>query len=162
MNPAPPTGERGDERKGGVKIAIGADHGGYKLKQALIQHLKKKRHKVIDAGAFSEESCDYPLFAKNVSKLVSAKKVKMGMLICKSGLGMSIAANRAKGIRAALCHNVEMAKSSRRHNDANILVIGAKYVKKGIAKRMSDVFVKEKFSGGRHLRRINMIDRSIN
>lgn len=145
-----------------MRIAIGADHGGYKLKQALMQYLKKKRHKVIDTGTFSEESCDYPLFAKNVSKLVSAKKVKMGMLICKSGLGMSIAANRTKGIRAALCHNLEMTKFSRQHNDANILVIGAKYVKKDLAKRMSDVFVKEKFSRGRHLRRINMIDRSRN
>ena len=143
-----------------MKIAIGADHGGYKLKQLLMPYLRRKRYSVIDLGTYSEERCDYPIFVKRATKLLLNKKVKMGILICKSGLGMSMAANRTKGIRAALCHNVKMARTSRQHNDANILVLGANYVKENLAKRMCDVFLNGKFLGGRHARRVKQIDRS--
>ncbi len=141
-----------------MEIAIGADHGGYKLKEALIVYLRKQGHSVFDEGAFSDKSCDYPEFARRVVKLVLARKAKMGILICKTGLGMSMAANRVKGIRAALCHNARMVKSSRQHNNANILVFGANYTKKTQAKGMCDVFLKEKFLGGRHARRIRKME----
>ena len=142
-----------------MKIAIGADHGGYKLKETLAAYLKKKRHSVRDTGTFSEESCDYPKFAKATVKLILTKKAKSGILICKSGLGMSMAANRYKGIRAALCHGVKAAKLSRLHNDANILVLGTGFVKKDRAKHICDVFLNNKFLGGRHARRVRKIER---
>ena len=142
-----------------MKIAIGADHGGYKLKKALIVYLKKTKHNILDAGTFSEARCDYPRFAGQVAKSISTKRAKMGILICKSGLGMTMAANRIKGIRAALCHNIGMVKSSRQHNNANILVLGANYLKEDLAKRMCGTFIKTKFLGGRHTRRVRMIER---
>ncbi len=141
-----------------MKIVIGSDHGGYKLKNSLIIYLSKKQHAIFDVGAFSDESCDYPDFAKRAARILLQKKSKRGILICKSGLGMSMAANRIKGIRAALCHNVKMVKSSRQHNDANVLVFGANYTKELAAKRMCDIFIKEAFSGGRHARRVKKIE----
>lgn len=141
-----------------MNIAIGTDHGGYKLKEALIIYLKRKRHNVFDVGTFSDKRCDYPEFSREVTKLILARKAKRGILICKSGLGMSIVANRIRGIRAALCHNIKTVKAGRQHNDANILVLGADYVKENLAKHMCDVFIKEKFLGGRHARRVKRIE----
>ena len=142
-----------------MNIAIGADHGGYKLKKALIVYLRKQGHNVLDEGTFSDKSCDYPEFARRVVRLVSARKAKSGVLICKTGLGMSMAANRVKGIRAALCHDVKTVKSGRQHNDANVLVLAANYIKHTQAKRMCDVFLKEKFLGGRHARRVKKMEK---
>ncbi|MBN1405293.1 MAG: ribose 5-phosphate isomerase B [Candidatus Omnitrophica bacterium] len=142
-----------------MRIAIGSDHGGYQLKEALISYLKKNAHNAIDAGPFNDESCDYPDFAGRVVKLILTKRVKMGILICKSGLGMSMAANRYKKIRAALCFNNQMAASARQHNDANILVLGAKYVTESSARQIAGTFIKTKFLGGRHARRVKKLDK---
>jgi ribose 5-phosphate isomerase B len=142
-----------------VKIAIGADHGGYKLKASLITYLKKAKYSVFDAGAFNEESCDYPDFADKVTRLILQRKAKFGILICKSGLGMSMSANRKQGIRAALCQNIKMVKSSREHNNANILVLGATYTGADLAKRMCSAFLNTKFLGGRHARRVKKMEK---
>ena len=142
-----------------MKIAIGSDHGGFKFKSQLIPFLKKKGHTVKDFGTYSDMSCDYPFFAYKVAKAVSSKKYSRGILICKSGIGNSIVANKVKGIRAALCFNILAAKLSRLHNDANILVLGVKFVNINRAKKIIDVWLKTDFQGGRHLRRVRQIER---
>jgi len=142
-----------------MRIVIGSDHGGYKLKSQIISFLKKKRYSVKDVGTHSEASCDYPYFAYKVAKAISSQKYKKGILICKSGIGNCIVANKVRGIRAALCCNVTAAKLSRLHNDANILVLGAKFVNTSKAKKMIEVWLATKFEGGRHLRRIRQIER---
>jgi len=140
-----------------MKIAIGADHGGYALKKYLINYLAKCGHKVMDAGTYSPESCDYPEFAKRTALLVVSKKADRGIVICKSGIGTTIVPNKFKGIRAALCMNTKMARLSREHNDANVLALGVLFVKPDLAKRIVSVFLKTRFSGGRHKRRVNQI-----
>ena len=140
-----------------MKIAIGSDHGGFRLKKILIESLKKNKHNVIDVGCFSQESCDYPQYSYRIAELVSKKKVDRGIAICKSGIGNSIAANKVKGIRAALCYNIKQARSSREHNDANVLVLGAAYTTALVAKRMLNLWLKTKALGGRHARRIKQI-----
>ena len=141
-----------------TKIAIGADHGGYRLKQAITAHLVKNKFEVFDAGTYNQESCDYPIFAKRVAKLIINKKAASGILICKSGIGMSMTANRFKTIRAALCRDIKSAKLSRQHNDANILVMGSGFTKKDLAKKIINVFLKTKFEGGRHKRRVKKME----
>jgi ribose 5-phosphate isomerase B len=140
-----------------MKIAIGSDHGGFKLKQSLIQYLKDKKHCVIDVGCFSGDSCDYPQYSYSVACLVASRKTDRGIAICKSGIGTAIAANKIKGVRAALCLNAAQARSSREHNDANVLALGALYVKENSAKKITALWLKTKFSGGRHLRRVEQI-----
>ena len=130
-------------------IAIGSDHGGV--------YLEKKGYAVKDAGCFSEESCDYPAYAYAVAKEVSSGRCSKGILICKSGIGNSIAANKVKGARAALCYNVKAARLSRQHNDANLLVLGSVFVKETLAKRILNVWLNTEFEGGRHLRRVQQI-----
>jgi len=139
-----------------MKIAIGCDHRGMDLKKSLIDYLEKNAHTVKDFGTYSEESCDYPEFAFKVARAVSGKKYARGILICNSGLGMAMAASTVKGIRAANCLNLSMARFSREHNDANILVLAAGFIKPQMAKRMLKIWLKTKFAGGRHLRRIKM------
>jgi len=140
-----------------MKIAIGSDHGGYKLKQCLIEYLKKNGHNLLDVGCFSEESCDYPQYSFRAAELLSKKLVDRAIVICKSGIGNSIAANKAKGVRAALCYNVAQAKSSRQHNNANVIALGASYVSRDLAKKMVSVWLKTKALGGRHARRVRQI-----
>jgi ribose 5-phosphate isomerase B len=140
-----------------MKIVIGSDHGGYLLKQKLISYLKSKNHNILDVGCFNQESCDYPQYALKVATLVSKKIADRGIVICKSGIGNSIVANKVKGARAALCYNVAQAKSSRKHNDANILVLGALYTKYELAKKMVSAWINTKAKGGRHARRIKQI-----
>lgn len=142
-----------------MKIAIGADHGGYKLKKSLVRFLKKKGHTVKDFGIFSEASCDYPLIGYEVSKDVGKKKYSRGILICKTGLGMSMVANKVKGVRAALCDRVDIARSSRQHNDANVLVFAANIVSDARAKRIVDVWLLTRALGGRHRKRVRQIKR---
>jgi ribose 5-phosphate isomerase B len=142
-----------------MKIAIGSDHGGFKLKQALARHLKTKKHCVIDVGCFSDNSCDYPGYAYAVAELVGRKKADRGILICKSGIGNSIVANKVKGVRAALCFNTAQALSSREHNDANVLALGALYIKEAMAKRIASLWLKTRPLSGRHARRIGQIKR---
>ena len=142
-----------------MKIAIGSDHRGFRLKQELIGYLEKKGYQVKDFGTDSEDSCDYPRFARRVSDVVANKKCERGILICNSGLGMAMAANKNKAIRAANCFNLSTARFSRQHNDANILVLGAAFIDKNSAKRIAGVWLKEKFAAGRHLKRIKMFSK---
>lgn len=140
-----------------MKIAIGSDHGGYKLKEEIKKHLRSKRLSFKDFGAFSEGSVDYPDFGKMVAKAVASKKFKFGILVCGTGIGMSMVANKVAGIRAALCHSVYTAKMSRAHNDANILAMGERVLKRRTALKIVDTFLRTPFEGGRHLRRIRKI-----
>src|SRR3989338_4105092 len=139
------------------KIVIGSDHGGFRLKEKLKAFLEKKGYCLKDVGCFNRESCDYPEYAYEVASLVSAGKFSRGILICKSGIGNSIAANKLKGVRAALCYNLRAAKLSRRHNDANLLVLCALFVKQPLARRMVSIWLSTAFEGGRHLRRVRQI-----
>ena len=140
-----------------MTIAIGSDHRGFKLKQAFKQHLTRIGHKVRDLGCASEDSVDYPDFALQVAESVAKRRVKLGILICSSGIGMSITANKVKGVRAALCFNEVMATRSRQHNDANVLCLGADYVSKRKALAILDAWLNAEFEGGRHKRRLDKI-----
>ncbi len=139
------------------KIIIGSDHGGFSLKEKIKSFLKKKSFRVKDLGAYSIERCDYPMIAYDLAKEVSRGRYKQGILICKTGIGNSIVANKLSGVRAALCYNVKAARLSREHNDSNILVLGATFVKADSAKRILNVWLNTKFLGGRHKRRLNQI-----
>lgn len=140
-----------------MKIAIGADHGGFYLKETLIKFLRKKGHAVKDFGTFSPESCDYPLIGHEVAKAVAGKKFPRGIVICKTGIGMSMVANKVKGARAALCDRVDIARSSRLHNDANILVLAATIVDTLKAKKIVSAWISAPSPEGRHRRRVNQI-----
>lgn len=140
-----------------MKIIIGSDHGGYELKKEAIQHLKARGFDIVDAGCDSPESCDYPVYAKKVTEKIQAGEADLGILICGTGIGMSMAANKEEGIRAALCHDTFSAKATREHNDANILCMGARVVGPGLALMIIDTFVDTPFSNDeRHIRRISM------
>ena len=140
-----------------MKIVIGSDHGGYELKQEVMDHLKKRGIEVIDVGCYSAESCDYPVYAKPVTEAIQNGDADLGILICGTGIGMSMAANKEKGIRAALCHDTFSAKATREHNDANILCMGARVVGPGLALMIVDTFLDTPFSNDeRHIRRISM------
>ncbi len=140
-----------------TKIAIGADHGGYRLKEVLKRFLIKKGFEIVDFGTDSEVPCDYPLIGYEVAKAVSKGRFKKAILICKSGIGMSIVANKLKNVRAALCHTVELARSSRQHNDANILILAAILIKENLAKDIIKVWLFTRPLGGRHKRRVGQI-----
>lgn len=140
-----------------MNLSIGSDHAGFKLKQHLVELLIKSGYITHDKGCFTESSCDYPDYAKLVCEDIILGKSDKGILICGSGIGMSIAANRISNIRAALCFNEEMARKSRLHNDANILVLGANFVSLSESKKMVDIFLNGQFEGGRHLTRLNKI-----
>jgi len=139
------------------KILIASDHGGFALKEKLKAFLSKKGLLVKDLGPFTDERCDYPGFASSLASNISKGKFKRGILICKSGIGNSIVANRFPGVRAALCFNVLSAKLSREHNDSNVLVLGSLFVKPDLAKSITRVWLKTEFLGGRHKRRLNQI-----
>ena len=141
------------------KIALGCDHGGFRLKEIIAAYLKKKDYIVIDFGAFSDEPMDYPDTAYEVARAVSLKKAGLGILVCKSGIGNCIVANKVDGVRAGLCYNLKAARLSRQHNDANVLVLGALFVSAARAKKMIDIWLKTPFEGGRHLRRLKKIER---
>lgn len=138
-------------------IAIGADHAGYGLKRVLNDDLARNGYVVRDMGTDGEESVDYPDFASHVAQAVLNGDADCGVLICGSGIGMSIAANRNPGIRAALCFNDEMARLSRQHNDANILVLGARFIPEQEAAKCLDAFLTTEFEGGRHARRVGKL-----
>jgi ribose 5-phosphate isomerase B len=139
-----------------VRVAIGCDHGGIDLKNTVISVLKDLGHTVDDQGCNSTESVDYPDFARSVSSLVLEGKCECGILICGTGIGMSMAANRIPGIRAALCNEMFAAKMSREHNNANILCLGARVIGPGLAAEIVQIWMTSKFAGGRHQRRIDM------
>ena len=139
------------------KICIGSDHAGYKLKEFIKDFLIKKNVSIIDLGPNDENSVDYPDYAKKVSNRVKSKKSDVGILVCGSGTGMSISANKIKGIRAAVCYNLRSTRLCRQHNNANIIAIGSRLIQKKEALRLIKIFLETKFEGGRHLRRINKI-----
>ncbi|NFN87206.1 ribose 5-phosphate isomerase B [Clostridium sporogenes] len=138
-----------------MKIALGSDHAGLPLKNEIIKHLKDKRIEIEDFGTYTEESCDYPDYAKKVAEKVAAKEFDFGILVCGTGIGISIAANKVKGIRAALCSDTFSAHACREHNNANILALGQRVVGVGLALDIVDNFLNAKFQGGRHENRIN-------
>lgn len=140
-----------------MKIAIGSDHAGFVLKEQLRDRLKSQGHDVVDFGTNSTDSVDYPDFAEKVGDAVVHGQAERGILVCSSGVGMSIAANKINGVRAALGVSEEEVSYVRRHNDANVLAIGAKYTEPGLAEKISDVFLSTEFEGGRHARRIEKI-----
>ena len=138
-----------------MKLVIGSDHGGYALKQEIIQHLQAKGYEIMDIGCESEASCDYPDYAKKACAAIRSGEAELGILVCGTGIGMSMAANKEPGIRASLCHDVFSAKATREHNDANILCMGARVIGPGLALMVTDTFLTTPFSNEeRHLRRI--------
>ena len=141
-----------------MKIALGSDHGGFELKESILAHLKKKRVSVKDFGTFSPESVDYPDIARKVSRAVASRRFKFGILVCGTGLGMAITANKVRGIRAVTVHNVFTATMSRAHNDANVLTLGGRVLDNRTALKIVDAFLKTPFEGGRHLRRVRKIE----
>jgi len=141
-----------------MNIIIGSDHAGFDLKEQIRNFLSEKGYNVKDVGTFSHESVDYPLIAKEVAQNIAEKKFSRGILLCGSGIGMSITANRFKNVRAALCHNLYTVELSRKHNDANILVLGGRILGSGLALEMVEIFLHTDFQGGRHLRRLEEID----
>ena len=141
-----------------LKIAIGADHGGFRLKEAIIEYLRGKNIEFNDFGTFDEESCNYPDIAKKVSQEVAAGNFNKGILICGTGIGVSIVANKFKGIRAALCADTFSAKASRAHNDANILCLGQRVTGEGLALEILEAWLNSSFEGGRHKTRVDMIE----
>lgn len=140
-------------------IALGSDHGGYGLKQEIMKHLTEKGIEFKDYGCYSEEACDYPVFGKAVAEAVAGGACEQGILICGTGLGMSMAANKVSGIRAAVCHDCFSAQATREHNNANVLAMGARVVGPGLALRIVDTFLETPFSNDeRHIRRIGMLE----
>lgn len=138
-------------------IAVGCDHGGFSIKKELVSLLEQSEHTVLDMGCFSEESVDYPDFAATVCAALQDGRAQRGILICGTGIGMSIAANRHPHIRAALCHEAFTARMSREHNDANVLCLGARILGIGIALDIVKIWLTTDFAGGRHQRRIALM-----
>ena len=140
-----------------MKIAIGADHAGFSLKENLRHKLAEEGYEVVDFGTGSAESCDYPDFAQSVGRDVAQGRSDRGILVCSTGIGMAMAANKVDGVRAAPAQNDDEVKFTREHNDANVLTLGAKYMDEGRAMELIDIFLKTEFAGGRHARRVAKI-----
>ncbi len=140
-----------------MKIGIGSDHGGFELKEHIKEYLKEKGIEYVDYGTNSLESVDYPDYGKKVAEAVVGKEVDRGIVICGTGIGISIAANKVRGIRCALCGDTFSARMSRLHNDANVLALGGRVLGVGLALDIVDVFLDGEFEGGRHTNRINKI-----
>lgn len=140
-----------------LKIAIGSDHGGFKLKEEIRKMLQEKGYNFKDFGTFSEDSVDYPDIALDVARAVQEGTYDRGILVCGTGIGIGIAANKLKGIRAALCHDTFSARASREHNDANILTMGERVIGPGLARDIVSVWLSADFAGGRHSRRVGKI-----
>ena len=139
------------------KICIASDHGGYNLKESIKNLLVNKNVSIIDLGPFENKKVDYPDYAKKIANRVKVKKSDVGILVCSSGTGMAISANKIKSIRAAVCYNAKSTRLSRQHNNANILALGARLTNKNLSLKLVEIFLKTKFEGGRHLRRIKKI-----
>ena len=139
------------------KMVMASDHAGFDLKNTLVEQLKNDGYDVEDAGTYSKDSCDYPVFAEKACRYMLDGKAELCILVCGTGIGMSMAANTVKGIRAACCSDTYSAKYTRLHNDANVLCMGARVVGEGLAYEIAKVFLETEFEGGKHLRRINMI-----
>ena len=140
-----------------LKIFISSDHAGFILKNYIFENLKKRNYEVENLGPFSNKSVDYPDYAKKLANRVKLQKSDVGILVCGSGTGMSISANKIKKIRAAVCYNFQSTRLSRQHNNANIITLGSRLIKKKLSLKLVEIFLKTKFEGGRHLRRIRKI-----
>ena len=138
-------------------IAIGSDHGGFALKQEIMKHLEAAGYAYKDYGTYTADSCYYPVYGEAVARAVAGGEAERGILICGTGIGISISANKVKGIRAALCGDCYSAEMTRRHNDANILALGARVLGPGLALKIVDTFLTTEFEGGRHARRVALI-----
>ena len=141
-----------------MKIAVGSDHGGFALKEAVKKHLEAKGIEVEDFGCYSTESVDYAVYGAKVAHCVADGKADYGVLVCSTGIGISMAANKVKGIRAALCGCEFQARATRQHNNANVLCLGERVTGQGVALDIAELFLNTAFEGGRHLRRINQIE----
>lgn len=141
-----------------MKIALGSDHAGYQRKKQLIQLLSEMGHQVVDVGCYSEDSCDYPDYAKKVARAVSRNRADRGILVCRTGIGMAMAANKFAGIRAAVCWNAKTAELAAEHNQANVLCLSGWLVSAAAASRVVKKWLTTSFGGGRHLRRIKKIE----
>ena len=141
-----------------MKIVVGSDHAAYELKEAIKEKLTKEGHEVIDVGCDSTESVDYPKYGHAVGRAVASGEAERGIAVCGSGIGISIACNKVPGIRAALCTSVEMAEMCRRHNNANVVCMGARMISQELAFDIIDTWMTTEFEGGKHLRRINEIE----
>lgn len=139
-------------------VVIGCDHGGYELKLPILAYLNEEGYRVIDVGCDSTDSVDYPLYADKLCKVIADKDADVGILICGTGIGMSIAANKHVGIRAACCENTFSARMTRAHNDANVLCLGARVIGAGLAVDMVELFLNTDFLGGRHEKRVAMLN----
>ena len=138
-------------------IAIGSDHGGYLLKEEIKKHLKEKGYEFKDFGTDSTASCDYPVYAEKVCRAVQSGECEKGILICGTGIGMSMWANKCKGIRAAVCGDHFSAEFTRKHNNANVLCLGARVIGAGVAMQLVDIFLTTEYEGGRHEKRVEMM-----
>lgn len=141
-----------------MKIAFGCDHAGFALKAPVIKHLEEMGFEVVDIGCYSPERVDYPVQGEKAARLVASGECELGVLICGTGIGISLAANRVKGIRAAVCSEPYSAELTRRHNNANMIAFGARVVGEGTACAILDAFFNAKFEGGRHAQRVAMLD----
>lgn len=140
-----------------MKIAIGSDHAGYKLKEAIVLYLRDKDYDIVDKGTYSEESTDYPEFGHAVAISVVNSETKMGILICGSANGVAMSANKHAGIRCAICWEREISELARAHNDANIVALPARFISEDLAKEIVEAFLNTEFEGGRHQRRVDKI-----
>ena len=138
-------------------VCIASDHAGYKLKEAIKDHLINKNISTFDMGPYNDQSVDYPDYAKKLGNRIKLKKSDVGILVCGSGTGMAITANKIKSIRAMVCYNLKSTRLSRQHNNANILALGSRLTKKKLSLQLVDVFLNTKFEGGRHLKRVKKI-----
>ena len=141
-----------------MKIAIGCDHGGYLLKQDILIWLEENDYDFEDFGCYNTESVDYPIYAEKVARAVASGECEKGIVICTTGIGVSMAANKVKSIRCALCGDSYSAEMTRRHNDANVLAMGAGIIGPNMAKKITEVFLTTAFEGGRHARRVGLLD----
>lgn len=140
-----------------MRIAIGSDHGGFAYKSAIMEHLYKLGHEVLDCGCFDTESCDYPNFGIAVGEQVASGACSRGIVVCTTGIGISISANKVKGIRCSLCGDLKSAEMTRRHNDANVLALGAAIIPLALALEITEIWLNTEFEGGRHQRRVDRI-----
>ena len=140
-----------------MKIAVGCDHGGLEYKNAIAEHLKKQGHEVVDVGTYSLDSCHYPVFGAEVARKVSSKECDFGVVVCTSGEGISMAANKIKGVRCGIAYNDEVARLMRQHNDANVISFGQKFMSLDDVLRRVDIFLSTPFEGGRHQTRVDLI-----
>mgnify|MGYP002517421520 CR=1 FL=1 len=140
-----------------MKVAIGCDHGGLNIKNAIIEYLKENGIEFTDFGCYTEESVDYPIYGYKVAKEVSDNSDTLGVLCCGTGIGISMSANKVKGIRAAVCTNEFMAEMTRRHNNSNIICMGGRIIDEAMAVKLTDIFLNTEFEGDRHTKRVDMI-----